>query len=218
MSAPTKCEVGSRSDDPCPHVPVGVALAWGGYFGAPDIYVCRDHAIEAASDGAIIEPIDCLHCGGSGRIAPSGEGLYAYLAASSARIAGLERSIAKATESRTRYVAESRKGDNDYRITLCDQEIAAYHRSAEYYEAKADDLRNGAAATCVVCHGTGGPPVVKTCGCGRHYGAAEWDALPCRGLMDDGDDDGGQLELRDCACGSTIAIRVENATSARRVA
>ncbi len=210
---PAKCEVGSLSDTPCVHVAVGIALAWGGHFGAPDIHVCDAHAAEAESDGATVEPLDCPCCGGSGRIASSGEGLYVFLAATAARIKGFERAIGKLNERRTQYVSE--RNENDYRVTLCDQEIAAYHRCADYHEAATEHARV-AAAICIRCHGTGGAAVVKTCGCGRHYDAPAWGALHVRGPMDDGD--GGELELRDCDCGSTIAIRVPTTPSMRRVA
>ncbi len=49
---------------------------------------------------------------------------------------------------------------------------------------------------------------MKTCKCGRSYTEAEWRKLDFRGFMDDLDvnPDGRRLELRDCLCGSTIAI------------
>ena len=50
---------------------------------------------------------------------------------------------------------------------------------------------------------------LKTCKCGRSYDEAAWRKLPFRGFMDDLDvnpEDGTRLELRDCLCGSTIAI------------
>lgn len=52
------------------------------------------------------------------------------------------------------------------------------------------------------------PPVpdFKRCGCGRLYTAEAWQALPYVGVqrLDDEPD----LELRNCACGSTLAIPV----------
>ena len=44
---------------------------------------------------------------------------------------------------------------------------------------------------------------MKTCGCGRHYSAAEWKHLPYIGRQDD---DVEHVELRNCACGSTIGV------------
>jgi hypothetical protein len=47
----------------------------------------------------------------------------------------------------------------------------------------------------------------KTCSCCRRtYGWTDWITLPFKGYQDDGD--GGRLELRNCICGSTIAIEV----------
>lgn len=50
---------------------------------------------------------------------------------------------------------------------------------------------------------------VKRCGCGRLYGEAEWRKLPRAGTMTTPADETGPeetLELRNCACGSTLAI------------
>lgn len=43
----------------------------------------------------------------------------------------------------------------------------------------------------------------------RSYTAAEWAALPLIGFQDFGD--GEPLELRNCACGSTLAIEFKPA-------
>ena len=52
------------------------------------------------------------------------------------------------------------------------------------------------------------PPVfcrdLKQCACGAVYTPGEWLSLKYVGQMDDGD--GGWLELRNCVCGSTIAV------------
>lgn len=50
------------------------------------------------------------------------------------------------------------------------------------------------------------PPPVKTCKCGRAYDADEWRRLAYVGPQDDGA--GGVLELRNCACRSTLGIEV----------
>lgn len=49
------------------------------------------------------------------------------------------------------------------------------------------------------------PPAkpIKVCACGRAYSPAEWCALPFVGIMRD---DVETLELRNCTCGSTLAI------------
>ncbi len=47
--------------------------------------------------------------------------------------------------------------------------------------------------------------VIKTCGCGRMHTRAAWRALPFKGTQCDEVD---HLELRDCPCGSTIAVVV----------
>lgn len=46
----------------------------------------------------------------------------------------------------------------------------------------------------------------KSCACGRQHSASEWARLPYCGEHDDGEI---VLELRNCACGSTIAVEVE---------
>lgn len=48
--------------------------------------------------------------------------------------------------------------------------------------------------------------VLKECGCGRQYSRETWDQLHLVGRMPDGE--GGELELRDCVCKSTIAVDV----------
>lgn len=45
--------------------------------------------------------------------------------------------------------------------------------------------------------------VLVRCSCGTCYTRSEWQRLPWVGLMGDGN--GGQLELRNCPCGSTRA-------------
>jgi hypothetical protein len=46
----------------------------------------------------------------------------------------------------------------------------------------------------------------KKCSCGREYTTLEaWDALNFVGTMAD---DAGALEMRNCVCGSTIAVRM----------
>lgn len=47
---------------------------------------------------------------------------------------------------------------------------------------------------------------VCTCACGCRYDADGWKCLAYVGRMDDGF--GGQLELRNCPCKSTLAIPV----------
>ena len=51
---------------------------------------------------------------------------------------------------------------------------------------------------------------VKVCGCGAVHGAPEWAALPLCGRQDDGYD---VLEMRNCPCGSTLAIVVGHSAS-----
>jgi hypothetical protein len=43
--------------------------------------------------------------------------------------------------------------------------------------------------------------------CGAVYGPVEWRFLECVGLQSDLQ--GGWLELRNCTCGSTLAVEVE---------
>lgn len=44
----------------------------------------------------------------------------------------------------------------------------------------------------------------KACACGLTHSEPAWLKLPLVGHCDDGD--GGVLEMRNCACGSTIAV------------
>lgn len=50
------------------------------------------------------------------------------------------------------------------------------------------------------------PAWPKRCLCGASYDENAWKGLRLVGRMDDGD--GGELELRDCRCHSTLAIEV----------
>lgn len=56
--------------------------------------------------------------------------------------------------------------------------------------------------TCVRCEAIA-PTAVKVCGCGMPYTAAGWNRLLLVGEMDDGVD---RIEIRQCVCGSTIAV------------
>ena len=51
--------------------------------------------------------------------------------------------------------------------------------------------------------------ILKTCGtCGRRLTAADWKALPLIGVIDDRrkHSDGERMQMRNCSCGSTLAI------------
>ncbi len=48
-------------------------------------------------------------------------------------------------------------------------------------------------------------PPVKRCGCGVAYSVEAWAGLPYVGIMADEHE---RLELRNCRCGSTIAIEL----------
>ncbi len=54
-------------------------------------------------------------------------------------------------------------------------------------------------------------PAVNTCGCGVSYNLDEWRSLPLAGVQtfDDGQDP-PRLELRNCPCGSTRGIEIDN--------
>jgi len=49
-------------------------------------------------------------------------------------------------------------------------------------------------------------PAVKHCACGRYFDEEGWRRLPLVGKMDDGE--GGELEIRNCRCGSSISVPV----------
>lgn len=53
--------------------------------------------------------------------------------------------------------------------------------------------------------------MIKQCGCGRSFTEETWRALDYCGRMDLGEEDEPALELRNCPCGSTLAIREERA-------
>ncbi len=49
--------------------------------------------------------------------------------------------------------------------------------------------------------------VVSACGCGRNYTHSGWSTLALVGVQDDGAGlPDSVLELRNCSCGSTLAI------------
>jgi CheY-like chemotaxis protein len=50
-------------------------------------------------------------------------------------------------------------------------------------------------------------PIVKTCGCGKSYTIVQWSALPYVGAM-------GDTELRNCHCGSSLALTVDRPSEA----
>jgi len=52
---------------------------------------------------------------------------------------------------------------------------------------------------------------IKTCACGRSYTAEQWRRLRLVGIQPDEPVD---LELRDCECGSTLAMPVETRRAA----
>ncbi len=66
---------------------------------------------------------------------------------------------------------------------------------------------NGPVA-CERCHGIGlrAVTVAKTCACGAVYDARGWERLP---FVCEMEDDVDVLELRNCRCGSTLAIVLE---------
>jgi hypothetical protein len=48
--------------------------------------------------------------------------------------------------------------------------------------------------------------IVKSCKCGQRFTQMQWNSLPNVGRMDLEEDGDKRLELRNCPCGSTIAI------------
>lgn len=53
----------------------------------------------------------------------------------------------------------------------------------------------------------------KTCSCGSRFVRDEWLTLPFVGRVPD--NEGGELEMRTCRCGSTLAVRVSDIEEAR---
>lgn len=56
----------------------------------------------------------------------------------------------------------------------------------------------------------------KQCGCGRLHSERDWKRLRYVGEM--GDEQYGVLELRNCQCQSTLAIRVKRAAGKQQLA
>jgi hypothetical protein len=54
---------------------------------------------------------------------------------------------------------------------------------------------------------------MKQCGCGATYSAEAWLGLPLVGFMGEGDGP-WRVELRNCACGTTLAVTVPNGLDA----
>lgn len=53
--------------------------------------------------------------------------------------------------------------------------------------------------------------IIKVCSCGREYAAEQWNEIPSAGIQSGMMDDVRvtcDLELRGCACGSTMALPV----------
>jgi DnaJ-class molecular chaperone len=63
---------------------------------------------------------------------------------------------------------------------------------------------------CGSCNGTGLRAVLpaKKCACGATYNTRTWEKLDLVGTMED---DVETIELRNCMCGSTLAVVVEAA-------
>lgn len=81
-------------------------------------------------------------------------------------------------------------------------------------DTRRQSLRHPECASCAVLSARlaqhpPGPPaegtIVKRCSCGRAYTMPEWYALARVGLQVTMDH-GGCLDLRDCACGSSISL------------
>lgn len=71
---------------------------------------------------------------------------------------------------------------------------------------------------CRRCGGTGLRAIqaIKTCGCcGIAYTSATWELLELVGYQED---EVERLELRNCRCGSTLAIAIERDEDERSVA
>jgi hypothetical protein len=52
-------------------------------------------------------------------------------------------------------------------------------------------------------------PVIKTCGCGRTFSKQCWDQLILLGHIDVHEDNDQRGELRQCSCGSSIALDLQ---------
>lgn len=52
--------------------------------------------------------------------------------------------------------------------------------------------------------------IIKKCGCGHSYTLQGWRRLDLRGYMGDSDYGMEMMELRNCACGSTLAVLVDD--------
>lgn len=49
---------------------------------------------------------------------------------------------------------------------------------------------------------------MKRCACGRRHAPLEWLTLPLVGVWPEEETGGAALELRNCPCGSTIAVEL----------
>jgi len=58
------------------------------------------------------------------------------------------------------------------------------------------------------------PDVLKTCSCGREYTRAEWAQLYLVGYQVDPEE---TIELRNCACGSTMGIELDKPEAKEKV-
>ena len=68
--------------------------------------------------------------------------------------------------------------------------------------------RATACTMATTCHYTPMSKPIVSCACGASYSAPAWFRLPLVGTQPDGD--GGVLELRNCLCGSTRSVLVED--------
>ena len=53
-------------------------------------------------------------------------------------------------------------------------------------------------------------PIIKKCGCGQTYTKDEWEKLEFVCVFDVEEDGAQDAELRNCPCGSSIAVYLKN--------
>lgn len=70
--------------------------------------------------------------------------------------------------------------------------------------------REGRRVTEIIGRGQENPArrIFKRCRCGRTFTKAQWEELPYVGVQPTYDERGSMLELRNCPCGSTIAVEM----------
>ena len=137
MVTAAKCDIGSKSDDPCRGTAAYQATDWGYGPGSDELEVCENHAREAISAGVRVFGADGDEVGfdddGEIVVLTQEDKARDHAMKSATRINGLYLAIKRALALVHRYRAEccarAEAWRQDRRIIACIEQVAAYRAS-----------------------------------------------------------------------------------------